>query len=88
LSVLALIVVILGIGFTVMRQFAPPPGPPPTFADIAYAPADPEGSAGHLLDLYLPETDSPVPVIIWSGGSAWLADNGKDFAGWLAPMLN
>jgi acetyl esterase/lipase len=82
------VVVVAGLAFRTMQQFAPPPGPPPTHADIAYAPADPADSNGHLLDLYLPETDAPVPVVIWSGGSAWMADNGKDFGAWLAPELN
>jgi len=67
----------------------PPPGPPPTQANIAYAPAEPAGSQGHLLDLYLPQNiKAPVPVVIWTGGSAWMADNGKITAGWLVPALN
>jgi acetyl esterase/lipase len=67
----------------------PPLGPPPTHADIAYAPADPAGSKGHLLDLYLPSrTGKPVPVLIWTSGSAWMADSGKLFAGWIATHLN
>jgi len=85
----------IGIGVAVMAGCAmaqrggPPPGPEPTQADIEYAPADPEGSRGHLLDLYLPEgTDGPVPVVIWTGGSAWRADNGKDRAGGIAQELN
>jgi acetyl esterase/lipase len=68
--------------------FGPPPGPPPTHANIAYAPAEPADGKGHLLDLYLPsQPKGPVPIVIWTGGSAWMMDNGKDFAGWIAPQL-
>jgi acetyl esterase/lipase len=56
--------------------------------DIAYAPADPAGSRGHLLDLYLPATPrGNRPLLIWTGGSAWLADNGKDSAGPIAEVF-
>ncbi len=58
-------------------------------SDIAYAPADPPGSRGHLLDLYLPGgSRGPRPLVIWTGGSAWLADNGKDSAGPIAEEFN
>jgi acetyl esterase/lipase len=64
-------------------------GPPPTRAGIAYAPAEPADSQGHLLDLYLPEQgDAPFPVVIWTGGSAWLAENGRMRAGLVAENLN
>jgi acetyl esterase/lipase len=54
--------------------------------DIAYA--EPVGRA-HLLDLYLPEGDGDRrPLIVWTGGSAWLADNGKDSAGPIAEVFN
>lgn len=62
-------------------------GPAPTFADLDYAPPDPEGSAGHKLDLYLPAHAGPHPVVIWTGGSAWRADTGKRTAGGLAARL-
>lgn len=46
--------------------------------NIAYAPAQPAGSRGHLLDLYLPSGGTaPYPLIIWSSGSAWTSDDGK-----------
>jgi len=65
-----------------------PPGPEPTHADIAYAPADPADSKGHLLDLYLPEnSDGPAPVVIFTAGSAWLWDNGKISGSWVAAKL-
>ena len=51
-----------------------PAGRPPTHANIEYAPAYPSTSKGHLLDLYLPpNVTKPVPVVIWTGGSAWRA---------------
>ncbi len=62
--------------------------PAPTLADIDYAPADPAGSNGHKLDLYLPAGASgPRPVAIWTGGSAWLADTGKRSAPGVAAQL-
>ena len=66
-----------------------PSGPPPTQANIEYAPAEPATSRGHLLDLYMPaNVTKPVPVVIWTGGSAWMADTGKNSAGGLAVQLN
>ena len=66
-----------------------PPGPPPTHADLDYAPPMPATSKGHKLDLYLPAgADGPWPVVIWTGGSAWMADTGKRTAGGLALRLN
>jgi acetyl esterase/lipase len=47
--------------------------------DVSYA--EPIGAA-HLLDLYLPhDGDAPLPLVIWSGGSAWMRDDGKETAG-------
>jgi acetyl esterase/lipase len=64
-------------------------GPAPTYADIAYAPPEPAGSNGHKLDLYIPGgATAPLPVVIWTGGSAWFADTGKNRAGVLAAHLN
>jgi acetyl esterase/lipase len=66
-----------------------PPGPAPTHADLEYAPAEPANSNGHKLDLYIPGgATARMPVAIWTGGSAWLADNGKRFAGGIAAQLN
>lgn len=63
--------------------------PPPTYADIDYAAPEPPGSNGHKLDLYIPaEAAKPLPVVIWTGGSAWRADTGKRSAGGLAVQLN
>ncbi len=66
-----------------------PPGPAPTHADLDYAPADPATSNGHKLDLYIPTgAAGPLPVVIWTGGSAWMADTGKNTARALAGVLN
>jgi len=66
-----------------------PQGPPPAHADLDYAPPEPATSNGHKLDLYLPPgATGPWPVVIWTGGSAWMADTGKRSAGTLAIQLN
>jgi acetyl esterase/lipase len=58
-------------------------------SDIPYAPADPVGSVGHLLDVYLPAgIDGPVPVIIWSGGTGWMSDYANSTAIGVARMFN
>jgi acetyl esterase/lipase len=63
-------------------------GPTATHANLAYAPAEPASSNGHKLDLYIPEAaTSPLPVVIWTSGSAWMADSGKDRAGAAAARL-
>jgi acetyl esterase/lipase len=50
---------------------------------VPYAPAMPPGSNGHLLNLYLPEgVGTPLPVLIWNQGSAWMSDNGRSGAPW------
>lgn len=65
------------------------PAPAATHADLDYAPPEPPTSNGHKLDLYLPAgAKAPVPVVIWTGGSAWMADTGKRTAGSLAARLN
>jgi acetyl esterase/lipase len=66
-----------------------PPRPQPTHANLEYAPAEPAVSNGHKLDLYIPTgLTGPLPVVIWTGGSAWMADTGKSRAGTLALQLN
>jgi acetyl esterase/lipase len=66
-----------------------PQGPPPTHANLEYAPPDPPTSNGHKLDLYIPSgAAKPLPVAIWTGGSAWMADTGKSTAGGVALQLN
>jgi acetyl esterase/lipase len=65
------------------------PAPPPTHANLDYAPPQPPSSNGHKLDLYIPAgRPGPLPTVIWTGGSAWMADNGKNLAGELAVRLN
>ncbi|WP_364703696.1 alpha/beta hydrolase [Streptomyces ossamyceticus] len=56
--------------------------------DLAYAPADPPGTQGHLLDLYLPRSARPAPLVIFSSGSGWLADSGRQGADQVAAQLN
>jgi acetyl esterase/lipase len=57
--------------------------------NVAYAPAQPATSQGHLLDLYLPaKAHGRVPLVIWSHGSGWLAENGREGADALAAILN
>ncbi len=64
-------------------------GPPPTHANLDYAPAEPATSVGHKLDLYIPPgATRPTPVVIWTGGSAWRAENGKNTAAGVAVQLN
>jgi acetyl esterase/lipase len=49
----------------------------------------PADSLGHKLDIYLPEnpTDA-MPLIVWTGGSAWRGDNGKERIGTLPTVFN
>jgi acetyl esterase/lipase len=54
------------------------------YTDIPYAAAEPEGSRGHLLDLYVPPGGGRKPLLIVMGGSAWLGDEGKAYAAQLA----
>jgi acetyl esterase/lipase len=88
------IVTILGLGLSVaggaaLAQGPPPPLATPTHVDLEYAPAEPAGSNGHKLDLYIPAgANRPLPVVIWTGGSAWMADTGKRTAAGLAVQLN
>lgn len=61
----------------------------PTVRDIQYAPSDSASRAGHLLDLYLPPSSGKrVPLVIWSQGSAWMANSGRDGADVFASILN
>lgn len=69
--------------------YAPPAHAAQVITDIAYAPAQPAGSKGHLLDLYLPSTGStPRPLLIWHTGSAWSSDEGKEGADEIAAVFN
>jgi acetyl esterase/lipase len=83
-----LVALIFGAG--VQAAAAAPTRGVEVITDIPYAPAEPAESRGHLLDLYLPETRgrARLPLLIWTGGSGWLADNGKDSAGPVAEIFN
>ncbi len=70
------------------RQAAQPNGPSPTIANIDYAPPEPATSKGHKLDLYIPAgARTPMPVVIWTAGSAWMSDMGKGRADVIAAQL-
>ncbi|NJP94940.1 alpha/beta hydrolase fold domain-containing protein [Nonomuraea sp. FMUSA5-5] len=87
--------VIVGMAMTVLAALGvsaasmPPAHAAQVITDIAYAPAQPSGSRGHLLDLYLPSTGiTPRPLLIWHSGSAWTSDNGKEGADEIAAVFN
>ncbi|AEV81569.1 Cholinesterase [Actinoplanes sp. SE50] len=63
--------------------------PPRVLRNLAYAPAQPAGSHGHLIDLYLPAqpATTPRPLLIVMGGSGWFADDGKGYAPVLVPYF-
>jgi acetyl esterase/lipase len=67
----------------------PLPGPAPTVRDVASARSDSTTGRGHLLDLSLPpNATAPSPVVIFTHGSAWFADNGRYDAQGLAAALH
>ncbi|WP_203817998.1 alpha/beta hydrolase [Paractinoplanes ferrugineus] len=87
---------VLGLVLTVVAvMFAGEPaadaGTGPGFdarTDLAYAPAQPAGSRGHLLDLYLPRSGGRSrPLLVAMGGSGWHGDDGKAYAAQLAPFF-
>jgi len=49
----------------------------------AYGPAP----AGNLLDVYAATGSDAAPVVVWSSGSGWMADNGKEGAAPIAPFF-
>src|ERR1035438_9229017 len=70
-------------------RFGAQQGLPPTYANIDYAPPEPASSNGHKLDLYIPAgAAQPLPTVIWTAGSAWPADTGKNGARIVASQLN
>lgn len=76
-------------------SLAQPPAPnlpdiEPSDPGVAYAEPMPAGSEGHLLDIYMPPVshEGSLPVVIWTGGSAWMAENGRMTAGFVAEALN
>lgn len=79
-----------------LRDAPPDPDTPtmaPSVANVAYAPADPASSRGHLLDIYRPARQAvdpagqpaPSPALVVTGGSAWMAEDGKEYAAVIAP---
>jgi acetyl esterase/lipase len=66
-----------------------PATPPRVVRDITYATTDSASRAGHLLDLYIPTASTgPTPVVIFSSGSAWMANNGRQGGPALAAELS
>jgi len=52
--------------------------------DVRYGPAE----AGNLLDLYPAQRASgPAPLVVWSSGSGWMRDDGKEGAAAVAAVL-
>jgi acetyl esterase/lipase len=64
--------------------------PVTVYTNVAYKEQSPPGTAGNLLDLYVPEVNLPIrrPLVIWSEGCAWLCDNGKEGAAAIADFFN
>jgi acetyl esterase/lipase len=60
------------------------------YADIAYTEPVPADTQGNLLDLHVPEMPGgrPMPLLIWSSGSAWFGDDGKAGAAEIAEEFN
>ncbi|MCP9210472.1 alpha/beta hydrolase [Streptomyces sp. NEAU-Y11] len=56
--------------------------------DLSYASAQPSGTQGHKLDLYVPRSHRPLPLVIFTHGSGWMADNGRMDADKVAARLN
>lgn len=56
--------------------------------DLSYAPARPAGTQGHKLDLFVPRSRRPAPLVIFTHGSGWMADNGRMDADKVAAQLN
>lgn len=62
-------------------------GPRPTLSSLSYTVSTPADASGHLLDLYLPKAKGKVPLVIFTHGSGWMADNGREDAQALAAVL-
>jgi acetyl esterase/lipase len=88
-SLVSLLVLVLTAAWVAPTGAAAPRGPA-VIENVAYAPAQPAGSVGHLLDLYLPRSHqwARTPLVIWSSGSAWFSDNGKAGAADVAEFFN
>ncbi|MEV0999325.1 cellulose binding domain-containing protein [Nonomuraea sp. NPDC050202] len=87
-SILGMVMTML-VTLGVSLALSPPARAAQVISDIAYAPAQPAGSRGHLLDLYLPSGGiTPRPLLIWHSGSAWSSDDGKAGADAIAAVFN
>ena len=64
--------------------------PPEAHTDIAYTEPVPETTRGNLLDIYLPKrrAHKRLPLFIYTEGSAWFADTGKNSGAAWAERLN
>jgi acetyl esterase/lipase len=82
------LIALLMCGAHTVAQPVPVPDTQPTFANLDYAPPEPPSSNGHKLDLYIPAGTQRWPLVIWTGGSAWRADTGKNSARAIAAQLN
>lgn len=79
-----------GVATTAHAQLAEQPvaGPPPTVRGITYTPSTSRDGEGHRLDLYLPpKSTAKVPLMIFTLGSGWMKDNGRQEAQALAAVL-
>jgi acetyl esterase/lipase len=84
----ASLVAVALVGSSSATHAQPSPRATPTVRDIVYATTDSASRPGHLLDLYLPsDATHSTPVVIFSSGSAWLANNGRDGAPIYAAQL-
>jgi acetyl esterase/lipase len=77
-----------GLGVLAAPSSAEPSRRVATYLDIPYAAAQPAGSRGHLLDLYVPvRRHRQRPLLVVMGGSGWYSDDGKAYAKELAPRF-
>ncbi len=86
---IAAMIALLGVTPGMAQMPAPPERQAePTHRDIAYAPAMPATSRGHFLDIYIPRGGGrAVPLVVWTSGSAFFGDTGKEGARYMAPEL-
>lgn len=86
---LGALLIVVGLAPTAAAPLAPTASTRVAMTGVAYAPAEPAENKGHLLDLYLPpHRKHRAPLVIWSRGSAWTADNGRFGAEAVAARLN
>lgn len=78
-SILISALLVLVLSAAIAQQFGQPPQPPQgttVHRDLPYVTT---GHERQKLDLYLPQSDKPLPLIIWIHGGAWLAGSKTDF---------